>query len=94
MVEEEAEQYHAKIVCFGSYRLGAHFPQTDLDLICVLPSYITSDEFFESFKKYLRALEDVSYVLDVIDAKVPILKVKINELNVDLLYASLDPKML
>jgi len=32
----------------------------------------------------------VSYVLDVVDAKVPILKIKINGYNVDLLYASMD----
>lgn len=53
MLPEEAQSKPARVVSFGSYKIGAHFPETDLDLICVLPTYISQDEFFGSFKQLL-----------------------------------------
>ena len=38
--------------------------------------------------------EGVSDVLDVIDAKVPILKLKLENFHIDLLYACMDSNML
>ena len=40
--EEELKKCLVKIVEFGSYLLGVHFPQTDIDAICVFKAkYVT-----------------------------------------------------
>lgn len=65
---------------FGSFKMGIHFPQTDMDLICVLPSYISKDDFFTDFMRVLaKDVPEVEDVLDVIDSRVPILKLKYME---------------
>ena len=90
----EANTRNARVLSFGSFKLGAHLPQTDLDLICLFPNYIDSEEFFSSFKELIRNKDGVQHVLEVIDARVPILKVKFTNLDVDLLFASIDPNYL
>lgn len=55
-----------------------------------MPPYITKDNFFVDFKQALTNDPDVSNILDVVDAKVPILKLKINGYHIDLLFATLD----
>lgn len=50
----EARTRIAKVLSFGSFKLGAHLPQTDLDLICLFPNYIKSEEFFSDFKELLE----------------------------------------
>jgi poly(A) polymerase len=54
--------------------MGVHFPHTDMDLICLLPNYITKDDFFNDFMKELSKEADVEDVIDVIDSRVPIIK--------------------
>ena len=78
------------MLAFGSYKLGVQFPFTDIDLICVFSSYIYKDDFFEDFKTTLLQTPGISHVLDVVDAKVPILKIQFNGYHIDLLYACLD----
>ena len=72
----EAESRHSQILQFGSYRIGVHFPSTDMDLICVFPSYIKQEDFFNIFKSVIEKEADVKEIIDVVDAKVPILKIK------------------
>lgn len=76
---DEAEKKPASVLTFGSYELQAHFPDTDMDLICVFPSYITNDDFFIKFKSQLSQIEDIRYVIDVVDARVPVLKFQYKE---------------
>ena len=70
--------------------MGVHFPDTDMDLICVFPSYIQQEDFFNIFKSVIEKAEGIREIIDVVDAKVPILKIKYNDLQIDLLYACLD----
>lgn len=44
------ESKRAKVLVFGSYRLGVHFAGTDIDTICVFPTFITKEEFLDDFK--------------------------------------------
>lgn len=46
------ESKKAKVLVFGSYRLGVHFAGTDIDTICVFPTFITKEEFLENFKEF------------------------------------------
>ncbi len=62
-----------------------------MDLICLFPSYITKDDFFSDFMKVLQNNKpDAQDVLDVIDSRVPILKLKYQGFQIDLLYASME----
>ena len=47
------ESKKAKVLVFGSYRLGVHFAGTDIDTICVFPTFITKEEFLENFKDFV-----------------------------------------
>ncbi len=47
-----------------------------MDVICVLPSYILHDDFFNKFKNLITSYEEVTNVIDVVDARVPVLKFK------------------
>ncbi len=74
--KQEAESRKAYILPFGSFEMRVHFPDTDMDLICVFPSYISQDDFFQHFKNKLYDLEDAKEIIDVVDARVPILKLR------------------
>ncbi len=63
-----------------------------MDLICVFPSYILQDDFFNIFKNVIEKADGIREIIDVVDAKVPILKIKYKDLQIDLLYAALDVK--
>lgn len=56
--------------------MRVHFPNTDMDLICVFPSYIESEDFFVGFKAKLHEDENAQDIIDVVDARVPILKLR------------------
>lgn len=66
-----------------------------MDLICVVPTYITKEDFFSEFMVFLsKNIPDVEEVVDVIDSRVPILKLKYMSFQIDLLYAAVDPVLL
>ena len=58
----------AQVVTFGSFRLKAHFKETDIDAVCIVPHYITQISFFEQLFKRFKADQRVSYCQDVSDA--------------------------
>ena len=84
------ESKKAKVLVFGSYRLGVHFAGTDIDTICVFPNFITKEEFLDDFKQYLSKYDNISDVLRIQEAQTPIIKVKVNGISFDLLFASVD----
>lgn len=50
--DEELKQQLVKIKVFGSYMLGVHFPDTDIDVILVFKNkFVTQAEFFSDFVK-------------------------------------------
>jgi len=49
----QLESKKAKVLVFGSYRLGVHFAGTDIDTICVFPNFITKEEFLSDFKQFV-----------------------------------------
>lgn len=65
-----------------------------MDLICLFPIYISKDDFFNNFMHVLQKTPEVQEVLDVIDSRVPILKLKYQGFQIDLLYAAIDPSLL
>jgi len=53
--EETVEHSGGKVFTFGSYRLGVHAPNTDIDALCVAPRHVDRDKhFFGSLVEMLQ----------------------------------------
>eukprot|EP00755_Sulcionema_specki_P027996 Sspe_Gene.88927::Locus_60832_Transcript_1_1_Confidence_1.000_Length_941::g.88927::m.88927/K14376/PAP; poly(A) polymerase len=88
--EESAKTLGGRIYTFGSYRLGVHGPGADIDTLLVTPKHVTREDYFSSFPMELKKYPIVTEVVPVPDAAVPLIKMKIDSLNIDLLFASLN----
>jgi hypothetical protein len=60
--EAAANAAGGKIFTFGSYRLGVHGPDTDIDTLCVVPKHVSREDFFDVFEHMLREAEGVTEV--------------------------------
>ncbi|XP_041015498.1 nuclear poly(A) polymerase 4-like isoform X2 [Juglans microcarpa x Juglans regia] len=88
--DQMVEDANAVILTFGSYRLGVHGPGTDIDTLCVGPSYVNREEdFFFILHNILAEMEEVTELQPVPDAHVPVMKFKFDGIPIDLLYASI-----
>lgn len=78
------------IYTFGSYKLGVHNTSSDIDTLCVAPCHITRDQFFsESLFDKLKTNKNLNEFNPITSANVPIIKMKIDEVEIDLLFARL-----
>ncbi|TFK94256.1 polymerase [Polyporus arcularius HHB13444] len=87
--EAAATAAGGKIFTFGSYRLGVHGPGSDIDTLCVVPKHVSREDFFDVFEHMLKDTEGVTEVSGVPDAYVPIIKLKILGIPIDLVMARL-----
>ncbi|EJD53680.1 polymerase [Auricularia subglabra TFB-10046 SS5] len=87
MSETAAQAAGGKIFTYGSYRLGVHGPGSDIDTLCVVPKHVNREDFFDVFEPMLRELEGVAEVSGVPEAYVPIIKTKISDIPLDLVFA-------
>lgn len=74
---------------FGSYLLGVEDAESDIDLLCVAPACVSRQNFEEMFTRVLAEHSDVTILNCIFTAKVPIVKLEIEDVSVDLLFASL-----
>lgn len=83
------EGMNGKIFTFGSYRLGVHTKGADIDTLIVVPRHIERADFFDSFARYLKRIPNVEYIRPVEEAFVPVMKTKIDGIELDLLFSRL-----
>jgi len=89
MDESTAKAAGAKIFTFGSYRLGLVSPGSDIDSLCVTPKHMSRESFFQVLVQKLQEHPDVQDLSPVPDAYVPIIKMKLSGVEIDLLFARL-----
>ncbi|KAL6896842.1 hypothetical protein ACP4OV_007414 [Aristida adscensionis] len=83
-------QTTAMVLTYGSYTLGAHGPDSDIDAICAGPCIATLQyHFFVVLRQILEARPEVSEVQTVGSAKVPLMRFRFNGISVDFTYAQL-----
>ena len=78
---------NARLLTFGSFRLGVITQSSDIDSVILIPASIARERFFTEFASLLASLPEVTECNSVPDARVPVIKVKFREMSVDLLAA-------
>ncbi|MCJ1476169.1 polynucleotide adenylyltransferase [Lambiella insularis] len=81
-----------KIFTFGSYRLGVYGPGSDIDTLVVAPKDVSREDFFEHFPPILEkmvASGGIEEMTPVSDAFVPIIKLELSGVSIDLIFARL-----
>ncbi|WP_310481435.1 poly(A) polymerase [Chamaesiphon sp. VAR_48_metabat_403] len=80
--------FEASIHLLGSARLGVATPTSDLDVVCLIPDYLTGESFLTRVEDCLQGLCERSQVL--LDAKFPVLRLEIEGISLDLLYTQVE----
>ncbi|KAL8971421.1 MAG: hypothetical protein Q9183_001068, partial [Haloplaca sp. 2 TL-2023] len=81
-----------KIFTYGSYRLGAYAPGSDIDTLVVAPRHVTREDFFEHMPSILEQMLPAGAIEDmkpVPEAFVPIIKLVISGIDIDLNFTRL-----
>ncbi|QIW96274.1 hypothetical protein AMS68_001792 [Peltaster fructicola] len=81
-----------KVFTYGSYRLGVYGPGSDIDTLVVVPKHVTREHFFKHFPELLRSTmsaSDITEMTPVPDASVPIIKLELCGISVDLIFSNL-----
>ncbi len=86
--------FPVSLYLLGSARLGVQSPQSDVDVLCLIPAYLSGEAFLESVGQRLAGLCDSEALLRSVDraqvvasAKIPLLRMRFAGVAVDLLYA-------
>uniref|UniRef100_H2ZD15 polynucleotide adenylyltransferase n=1 Tax=Ciona savignyi TaxID=51511 RepID=H2ZD15_CIOSA len=78
-----------KLYTFGSYRLGVCAKGADIDTLCVVPRHVNRTDFFSSFCLLLKERSEVSELRAIEDAFVPVIKLKFEGVEIDILFSRL-----
>ncbi|WPH03466.1 Hypothetical protein R9X50_00634600 [Acrodontium crateriforme] len=81
-----------KVFTFGSYRLGVFGPGSDVDTLMLAPKHVTRQDFFAHMPKMLKEspeLGEVSEPNPVPGISVPIIKVEIQGVDIDLIFSNI-----
>ncbi|XP_011498241.1 PREDICTED: poly(A) polymerase gamma-like isoform X1 [Ceratosolen solmsi marchali] len=90
MTPEEAVRVGGKIYTFGSYKLGVYHRGADIDALCVVPQHIHRSDYFTSFFELLKMQHEIKELRAIEEAFVPVLKMKFNNIEIDMLFARLE----
>ncbi|PSN34249.1 Poly(A) polymerase alpha [Blattella germanica] len=91
MPQNVAEEVGGKVFYCGSFRIHAHHKGADIDAVCVAPRHVNRSEYFTSFLEFLKMQKEVTNIRAVEKVlKVPLIKMKFDDVKIDLLFASLN----
>ena len=77
------------LLSFGSYRLGVHTPDADVDCLVLAPRHATRSDFFGSWVRILEEKEGVEELHPVSSAYTPVIKFVMDGVKIDLIFASI-----
>ena len=76
------------LLSFGSYRLGVHTPDADVDCLVLAPPHLSRDDFFSSFVvDVLKGNTRVTELHPVPTAYTPVIKFEMDSVKIDLIFA-------
>jgi len=78
------QKEHLRLFPFGSRIFGDS--SSDIDILCISSFYITRENFFNGLQRLLSGMKEVSELV-VVNAYIPIMKMKYNGVPVDLIFA-------
>ena len=81
-----------KVFTFGSFELGVYGPRSDMDTLMLAPKHVTREHFFEHMPGLLRKEfkpEEIEELTPVPGISVPIIKLEVCGVSVDLIFCSL-----
>ncbi|KAL4148729.1 hypothetical protein QTP88_002898 [Uroleucon formosanum] len=87
--EITAENVGGLVCTFGSYRLGVYHKGADIDAIIIVPRHITRTDYFATFYNKLKENPSINNVRAVEEAFVPVIKMIIQGIEIDMLFARL-----
>ncbi|KAL1111630.1 hypothetical protein V6Z11_D02G073500 [Gossypium hirsutum] len=80
----------ATLLTYGSYGLGVHGSESDIDALCVGPYFATMvDDFFIVLYNMLKSRPEVSEIYCVKDVKVPLMRFVFDGILIDLPFVQL-----
>jgi poly(A) polymerase len=87
--EDVAEEAGGEIFISGSHKLGVRDVGADIDTVCVAPNFCTIDHFFTYLKEDLQKRTEVTELVAIPSAYVPLISFDFNGVSIDLLFARL-----
>ncbi len=85
-----SSSHHPSLLSFGSYRLGVHTPDADVDCLVLAPPHIQRHDFFDSWISVLKSQENVCDLHPVATAYTPVVKFSMDGIKIDMIFARLD----
>jgi poly(A) polymerase Pap1 len=79
----------AVVVPFGSFRIGVHDAQSDMDIVAVAPEWVRREALFDGLKACLLSCPDCTCVQVLLSARAPVLKFFMFSFSVDVAAAIL-----
>ena len=81
-----------KVFTFGSFELGVYGPRSDIDALMAAPKHVNREHFFEHIPDLLRKEfkpHEITELTSVPGISVPIIKLELCGVSVDLIFCSL-----
>lgn len=86
---EASDDGHVALCTFGSYRLGVHRPDADIDALALCPPHCTRTDFFSSLVQLLQSDPSISDLHPISSAYTPVIKFTMDKVQIDLVFGYL-----
>ena len=74
---------------YGSHRLGVDTKDSDIDAVCVVPSHVHHEDYFDSFYDLLQKQPEIATLRAVPQAYVPLIKMVYDGINIDMTFSQM-----